>query len=137
MENTIDMKDLRYLNLFEKISRVSTRHCIKYNNALIFCVPEKLMAKAIGEKGKNVKKMQSILHKNIKVIPLPDGEEGAGKFIEAVVSPITIKNVDVGEDMIVVNAGKNKAALIGRNKRRMLEMQKIVKGFFDKEYKVA
>ncbi len=137
MVNTIDMQDLRYLNLFEKITRVRTRHCIKYNNALIFCVPEKLMAKAIGENGKNVKKMQGILNRNIKIVPIPDGIEDAEKFIESIVSPITIKNVEVNENEIVVSGGKNKAVLIGRNKRRLNEMQKILESFFKKDYRVA
>jgi len=36
-----------------------------------------------------------------------------------------------------VNAGsENKAALLGRNKRRLLEMKEIVKDFFKAEYKV-
>ena len=40
---------------------------------------------------------------------------------------------------IVITAGgtQNKAALLGRNKQRLLEMQNIVKGFFGKDYRVA
>ncbi len=137
MANTIDMQDMRYLNLFEKISKVRTRHCLKYNNALVFCVPEHLMAKAIGEKGKNVRKLQGILNKNVKVVSLPEGVGDAEEFIESIVNPITFRNLDVNEDEIVVSAGRNKAALIGRDKRRLHEMQKIIKNFFDKDYKIA
>jgi len=32
---------------------------------------------------------------------------------------------------------QNKAALIGRNRRRLLELQKIAKGFFNKELRIA
>ena len=31
MVKTIDMQEMRYLNLFEQITRVRTRFCFKYN----------------------------------------------------------------------------------------------------------
>ena len=60
MVNTIDMQDMRHLNLFNQISRVRTRFCFKYNNTLIFCVPYLMLQKAIGENGteKKLKKKQ-------------------------------------------------------------------------------
>ena len=68
MVNTISMKDMRYLNLFDKITNVPTRFCFVYNETLIFCVPHPMLYKAIGEDGKNVKKMREILRKKIKII---------------------------------------------------------------------
>lgn len=136
MVNTINMQDMRYLNLFEKIMRVRTRFCFKYNEAIVFCVPKTLMAKAIGENGKNIKKMSGILDKRIKVVVAPNGISDVGVFIKAVVNPVTFKNIEVKNNEIIVTGGTNKAALIGRNKRRLLEMQKIVKGFFGKEFRV-
>lgn len=137
MVKTIDMQDMRYLNLFERITRIRTRYCFKYNEALVFCVPEKLVSKAIGEKGKNVKKLQEILNKKIKVVPLPNGIKDAEVFIQSIINPVGFRELGVGENEIVISAGKNKAALIGRNKRRLLEMQKITKGFFDREFRVV
>ena len=61
MANTIDMQDIRYLNLFNKITRVSTRFCFKYNEMIIFCVPKQLISKALGERGKNIKQINEIL----------------------------------------------------------------------------
>lgn len=137
MVNTIDMQEIRYLNLFEKIMRVRTRFCFRYNEAIVFCVPKTLMAKAIGEKGKNIKKMSGILDKKIKVVMAPKGIGDVKIFIKAVVSPVTFKNIEVKNDEIIVTGGTNKAALIGRNKRRLLEMQKVVRDFFGKEFRVV
>jgi len=137
MVNTIDMREIRYLNLFEKIMRVRTRFCFKYNNALVFCVPKTLMAKAIGEKGKNIKKMSGILDKKIKVVVAPNGIGDVKIFIEAVISPVTFRNIEIKDNEIIVTGGSNKAALIGRNKRRLLEMQKVVRDFFGKEFRVV
>jgi len=77
---TIDMQDMRYLNLFGKITQVTTRHCLKYNNMLIFCVPKSMVSKSIGEGGKNIRKMNEILRKRIKVVAEPTGEEGMKKI---------------------------------------------------------
>jgi transcription antitermination factor NusA-like protein len=137
MVKTIDMQDMRYLNLFERIMRVRTRLCFKYNEMIIFCVPKQLITKAVGEKGGNIRKMSEILGKRIRIVAEPKGVQDAEAFIRAIVNPIMIKNVEINDNEVVANAGKNKAALIGRNKRRLLEMQKIISDFFGKEFRVA
>jgi len=132
------MQDMRYLNLFGKITRVSTRFCFKYNEAIVFCVPMRFVSQSVGERGENIKKMSEILRKRIKVIPAPRGIQDAKKFIEAIVSPVKFNGLEVTDNEIVLTAGShNKAALIGRNKRRLLEMQGIVKDFFDKEFRIV
>jgi len=138
MVSTIDMQSMRYLNLFGKITRVSTRYCFKYNETLVFCVPKRLVSKAVGENGKNIKELNKILRKKIKVIPAPKGIQDIKDFISAIVSPVTFKDLEVTADEIVLNAGsQSKAALIGRNKRRLLEMQKIANNFFKRDFRIV
>jgi len=132
------MQDMRHLNLFGKITKVSTRFCFKYNEAIVFCVPRKLISRAIGEGGKNIKQMNEILRKRIKVVAVPKGIQDAKSFIQAVVSPVNFKDLEVNGNEIVLTAGsQSKAALIGRNKRRLLEMKRIVKDFFGKEFRIV
>ena len=45
---TIDMQDMRYLNLFGRITQVQTRLCFQYNNFIVFCVPKGLVS-GIGD----------------------------------------------------------------------------------------
>lgn len=137
MVSTLDMQDIRYINLFEKITRVRTRFCFKYNEMIVFCVPKHLLTKAIGDKGANIRKMSEILRKKIRVVAYPEGEKNIGEFIKAIVDPVIPRNIEVSENEIVVSGGKNKAALIGRNKRRLHEMQKVSKDFFGKEFRIA
>jgi len=138
MVSTIDMQDMRYLNLFEKITRVSTRFCFKYNEALVFCVPKRLVSKALGENAKNAKQMNHILNKRVKIIAAPMGIQDTKTFIQAIISPVTFKNLEITPTEIILTAGsQSKAALIGRNKRRLLEMQKIVRDFFKKEFRIV
>ena len=137
MVNTIDMQEMRWLNLFERITKVRTRFCFKYNEIIVFCVPKNLISKAVGTGGKNIKDMSQVLRKKIKVVAAPFGVEDAETFIADIISPVTFNKFEIKDNQIIITGGRNKAALIGRNKRRLLEMQKIVKGFFEKEYRVA
>ena len=132
------MQEMRYLNLFNKITRVSTRFCFMYNEAIVFCVPMRFVSQAVGEGGRNIRQMSEILRKRIKVIPTPRGIQDAKKFIEAIVSPVKFNELEVAGDEIILTAGShNKAALIGRNRRRQIEMQGIVKDFFGKEFRIV
>ncbi len=135
---TIDMQGMRYLNLFGKITRVNTRFCFMYNENIIFCVPKILISKAVGEKGKNIRQISEILRKRVRVIPQPKGIQDIRPFIEAIIKPVMFKDLEVKENEIILTAGsQNKAALIGRNKRRLLEMQNIIKDFFGKEFRIV
>ena len=138
MVNIIDMQDMRYLNLFRKITGVSTRFCLKYNEKIIFFVPRNLIPMALGENGRNIREMSEILGKKIKVIPGPKGIGDVKIFIRSIVDPVKFKDLEIKGNEIILNAGsQSKAALIGRNKRRLLEMQKITSDFFGKEFRIV
>ena len=138
MVKTIDMQDLRRLNLFQKVTGIRTRFSFDYNNMVIFCVPKPMVMKAVGKEGKNIKRISQVLKKRVKVIAQPNGIEDAKSFIESIVSPVEFKELEVKDNEVILTAGsQSKAALIGRNKRRLLEMQKIVRGFFEKEFKIV
>lgn len=134
---TIDMRCMRYLNLFEGITKVRTKNCFQYNNCLIFAVPQEFVSRAIGEQGRNVKKLVSILGKKIKIIAFPNTREGIWKFISDVVSPIEFKGLEVTQNEVIINAPRqSKASLIGRNKTRLMELKKIVEECFGKDLRI-
>ncbi len=138
MVNTIDMQDLRYLNLFSRVTHISTKYCFMYNNTVIFAVPRKLISKALGKDVVNLKRISNTLKKRVKVVAIPHGIEDAKSLIGAIVSPVTFKDLEVKDDEMILTAGsQNKAALLGRNKRRLIEMQEIVKDFFHKEFRIV
>jgi len=77
------------------------------------------------------------LRKRVRVIAIPKGIENAKQFIQAVIAPVTFKEMEITPDEIIINAGsENKAALLGRNKRQLNEMKTIVKDFFKVEYRI-
>ncbi len=132
------MQDMRHLNLFGKITKINTRFCFWYNETLIFCVPKSLVSKAIGEGGVNVRQMNQIIRKKIKIIPAPRGIEDAREFFRDIVSPTNFKELEIKDNEIIINAGsQSKAALIGRNRRRLIELQKVGKDFFGKDVRIV
>ena len=104
----------------------------------MFVVPESLVSKAIGEKGNNVRKIHEILGKRIKIISAPQGIEDASKFIAEIVAPVTFKDLEIKDNEIILTAGsQSKAALIGRNKKRLEELQEIVMNNFGLNLKIV
>jgi transcription antitermination factor NusA-like protein len=137
MVNTLDMQDLRYLNLFERVTRIRTHYCFEYNNCIIFCVPREFVSQAIGPDARNLRRISEIIKKRVKVISIPKLPQDIRRFIEMVVSPVTFKDLEILPNEIVMNAGsQSKAALIGREKRRLIEMQKITQNFFKKDFRI-
>ncbi|MBI2628671.1 KH domain-containing protein [Candidatus Pacearchaeota archaeon] len=137
MIKTIDMRVMRYINLFSRISGITPKHCFIYNYTIIFSVPENKLAMAIGDNGKNIKKIGEILNRKVKVVLVPKDIGDAEKFISTIIYPAQIKNVEINGNQLIINAGQqNKAMLIGRNKSRLEEIRKIIKDYFGKEVRI-
>ena len=133
MAGTIDMQLMRYINLFARTTNVQTTKVFVYNNQIIFAVPKSKVSEAIGKGAVNVKRMNEILRKKIRVVAMPavDDNEGIAKFIEDVVAPIEFNGVELNGDGVVVNGGRqSKAALIGRGRQRETELGGVLKNFF-------
>ncbi len=146
MAKTIDMQLMRYINLFEKISRVSTTDCFIYNNTIFFAVPKALMMQAIGRNGENVKRISETFSKRIKVVSMPSDKEilddkmGALKrFITEVVLPVEFTGLDFNDDVVVLSGSReSKAILIGRDRSREKELAHVLEKIFGvKAFKIV
>jgi transcription antitermination factor NusA-like protein len=110
---------------------------MNYNDTIIFCVPREFVMRAVGEEGRNIKRISEILQKKIRVIPSPNGIQNIRQFIENIVKPVMFKDLEIrGREIILTAGSQSKASLIGRNKRRFFELQKIVKDYFGKELRI-
>ena len=135
--NVIDMTLMRDINLLDRASRVKTSNCFVYNNIIVFAVPRAMMAQAIGPGASNVRSIQEQLGKRVKIIAEPQGIEDAQNFVRDIVSPIRFKSLEIKDGIFVLNAGStSKAALIGRNRKRLEELQQIVKNNFSLDLKI-
>jgi transcription antitermination factor NusA-like protein len=103
----------------------------------MFAVPKPLISRALGKDAENLRRMSEVFKRRVRIVPIPFGENDAKEFFSKIIEPIEFKDLEITGGEIVINAGQmNKAALIGRNKRRLFELQKIAKDFFGKELKI-
>jgi N utilization substance protein A len=133
MASVIDMQFMRYINLFSRISRISTTNCFVYNNQINFAVPYSKVSQAIGKDAVNVKKLREILRKKIKVIAMPENNNYGEieKFIKSVIEPVELNKIEIKDNIMTITAGRqSKAALIGRNRVREKELSDILKNYF-------
>lgn len=132
------MQAMRYINLLDKFSRVKTRKCFVHNNTLFFAVNKELVSKAIGVSAINIRKIEENVGKKVRIIREPEGIEDAKFFIETIISPMRLKSIEVKDNTLFVSAlnTQSKASLIGRNKRRYLELKKVIEDFFNLDLKI-
>jgi transcription antitermination factor NusA-like protein len=111
---------------------------MEYNRTIIFCVPKEFVNRAVGEEGRNIRRLSEIMNKKVRVIAVPRGIQDARGFIQTIVKPVMFKDLEIKENEMILTAGnmQNKASLIGRDKKRFLELQKICKDFFGKELRI-
>lgn len=139
MTKTFDMQFIRYINLFSRITRVSAKHCLPYNNMLVFIVPKNGVEMAIGRDNINLKKVSSILGKRIRVVAQPSGERDLQNFVKVIVSPVDFDKIEIiqnaetkeREAIISTPGRESKAMLIGRDRAREKELKEILAQYFE------
>jgi NusA-like KH domain protein len=131
MIKVLDMKFIRYANLFNKVTHIRSNHCFEYNNTIVFAVPRKFVMKAIGKDNMNLEKLNKTIGKRIKIVAIPDGKEDLESFVSIITRPIKFKGIEFRDGEVIISAGlQSKAALIGKGKCRLEEMQNILEQYF-------
>ena len=138
--SVINMQTMRYINLLDRVSRVKTTKCFVYNNVIIFAVPSSFVSRAIGAGAENIRILQGQLGKRVKIISEPNGigSKDAEKFVSDIVAPIKFKSAEIRDNVLAISSGgtQNKAGLIGRDKRRLIELEQIVKDVFGLDVRI-
>jgi len=131
MVKILNMQFMRYANMFSRVTRIRTNHCFEYNNAIVFAVPRVLVSRALGPDNKNLRQLNHVLGKKVKIVAIPNGREDIENFVSVITYPIRFKGIEIKENNAIINAGhQNKAILIGRNKCRLNEMQNVLNQYF-------
>lgn len=132
------MQTMRYINLLDSVSRVKTSKCFNYNSMIIFAVPKSFVSRAIGQGAVNIRNMQQVLGKKIRIISEAEGNSDAERFINDIVNPIKFKSLEIRDNEMILTSGsmQNKAGLMGRNKTRLDELSLIVKNIFNLDLKL-
>jgi len=71
MVKVLDMQFIRYVNLFNNITKIKTNHCFEYNNTIVFVVPKEFVMRAIGNGNMNLERLSSVIGRKVKIISDP------------------------------------------------------------------
>lgn len=139
MKTIIDIRKMRYLNLFEKITKIRGRDCFFYNNMVFFAVDSRDVFKSIGKNSENLRKLSGVIGKKIRIIAYPAKTKEASKFILQIINPLEMKEITINDKEIIIDAGsrESKALLMGRDKKKLEELQNIIRSFFNCEIKLV
>lgn len=126
---------MKLITIFESMTGAKVKDCIS-GEKLIFIIEESEMGKAIGKNGVNIKRLEIVLKKKIK---LAEFSNDVVQFVKNMIYPIEALEIKQ-EDGIIKIHGKDansKAFLIGRDRQNINHLSNIVKRYFDvKEIKV-
>jgi len=127
---------MKLIALFESATGASVKDCIA-NERLVFIIEENEMGKAIGKNGANIKRMENMLKKKIKLVEF---NKNVLVFVKNLIHPIESQDIRQ-ENGIVEIHGKDtsaKAMLIGRERQNINHLTDIAKRYFDiREIKVV
>ncbi len=71
-EIVFDEQTIRYVALFQDLTRTTVVDCVDAGDRLIFVVKEGEIGKAIGKKGENIAKLKRLMNKDIHVVEYSD-----------------------------------------------------------------
>ena len=130
-----DSELIKLITLFESMTGAKVKDCIS-NDKLVFIVEENEMGKAIGKSGANIKRIENVLKRKIR---LAEFNKDVSQFIRNLAYPAEILDIK-NENGIVLVHGKDtnsKAMIIGRDRQNLNHLSDIAKRYFDiKEIKV-
>ena len=120
---------MKYMSLFESITKAKLKDCIA-NDKLTFIVQEGNAAKAIGKKGVNVRMLENVIKKKIRIIEF---NNNVVDFIKNLTYPIDIKDIKQENGIVTITAEdtESRGILIGRDRHNLDMMKSIVKRYFN------
>lgn len=124
-----------YINLFENLTRARVKDCYQGSEALIFVVQEGEAGKAIGKGGENIKRLNHLLKKRVKVVEFSSDPV---KFVSNLILPIKAEiHLEDEKTILITGQGaKFKQAVLGPERKNLKELQTIVSNYFSVELKV-
>ena len=134
---TYDSNLMKVIALFESITQTQLKDCFVINDVFHFVLNPEDMGKAIGKSGSNIKRIEFLLKKKVKVVEFSND---LAKFIKNLIYPMTADSVDVDGKSVTIRSrdSKTKGLLIGRDSRNLSSYREIISRYFDiGELKVA
>tara|TARA_Y100000310_G_scaffold296626_1_gene329024 strand:+ start:17181 stop:17594 length:414 start_codon:yes stop_codon:yes gene_type:complete len=124
-----DIKLIKYISLFETLAGVNVKDCID-TEPITFVVEETQIGKAIGRNGANVKRLERVFNRKIKILEFnPD----VLQFLKNLVYPIKADDMQIKDNTVIISVRDNtsKGLLIGRESQNLKNTTQIAKRYFE------
>jgi len=130
---TFTAETLRYITLFENVTKTRVKDCLEAEDKLVFVVEPGQANRAVGKAGENVIRLKNTTGKNIQVIEYSDEPE---KFIRNVFYSYGVQKVEIESRGNIVHATvtvdpKVKGRAIGKNGRNLKIARDVVNRHHD------
>ena len=134
-----DVSLIKTMSLFETVSRTDLKDSfIDKNELMVFVVDEQFMSRAIGKAGANVKRLESLLNRKIKILGFTPN---LLQFVRNLLYPLQVGDISeqAGTITITGHDGRTKGLLIGKNSQNLKNNLSIIQRYFEdiKEIKVV
>lgn len=137
MKITFDANSMKLMNMFESITRARLKDCFENKAVMVFVVGEGEIRKALGKNASNVKRVEGMLKKKIRIIEF---NSDITKFVRNVIMPNKCKDITYDDGIITITPTdpQSRGYLIGRAAEVLRNNEEIVQRYFSdlKEIKV-
>ena len=125
-----DINIMKFISLFETLTKADVKDCFEMGERLVFIVKEGNIGKALGKAGSNVKKLERMLKKRLRIIEF---NPNLLQFIQNVVYPSKVKDINEEEGIVTITPpdSQTRGYLIGRGAVNLNGTKQIVKRYFD------
>ena len=132
-KTVISSDTLRYIQIFEKVTRVRAKDCFEENNLMFYVVDKGNLGQAIGKESHRLRKLEEILKKKVKIVEFDQKE----KFIKNLFKPFVLTSLEIrdetrGNVAYVSVEPKDKGKAIGEKGKNL----HLIKKFANKYYKI-
>ena len=130
MKKIYDIKLMQWITLFENLSGVKVKDAFLRNGNVNFIVEKGDLWRAVGKKGVNVKKVEGLIKKKIRITEFDDD---ICKFVKNLTYPIEIEKIELEDKIVKIYArgARTKGLLIGRESKNLKELKEILLRYFD------
>lgn len=126
---TYNAEILKLMSMFENITKTRIKDCFYDNsNLLTFVVSDVELGKAIGKRAANVKKIESLLKRKIKILGFNNSPL---IFVKNLIYPLDLE-INQKDNVFYIKSTdlKTKSQLIGRDQSNIKNLNNIMNKYF-------
>ena len=128
---------IKLMSFFESATKAKLKDCfVDSTGLLVYVVEPAQYGLAVGRGGSNVKRLESVLKRKVKIVEYSDD---ILSFVASLVLPIRASNVSFADGVVAVTAyPESRGYLIGRGGKNLRNYESILRRYFPvKELKVS